>query len=281
VPPAIAVVGSVNLDLVASCPRLPRAGETVSAQSFNRYPGGKGANQALAARRCGADVTLIGAVGDDPEAQAALALLSSDGVDLTHVSVTEAPTGLALIAVDAEGENQIVVIPGANHAIISENVDTAGYEAVLCQLEIPPETVSAAARTATGLFCVNAAPARDLPEEVLGRSDVIIVNETERDALGDSLVDISALVVVTLGAAGAKAYRNRRLVTECQPPPVDPIDTVGAGDAFCGALVTSLAEGASVERALSWAVTAGALATTRHGAQPSLPTRAEIESARR
>lgn len=280
-PPAIAVVGSVNLDLVASCPRLPRAGETVSAQSFNRYPGGKGANQALAARRCGADVTLIGAVGNDPEAQAALALLSSDGVDLTHVSVTEAPTGLALIAVDAEGENQIVVIPGANHAITPENVDTAGYEAVLCQLEIPLEAVTAAARTATGLFCVNAAPAHDLPEEVLARSDVIIVNETERDALGDSLSDISALVVVTLGATGAKAYRNRRLVTECQPPPVDPVDTVGAGDAFCGALVTALAEGAGVERALSWAVTAGALATTRHGAQPSLPTRAEIESARR
>lgn len=280
-PPAIAVVGSVNLDLVASCPRLPRPGETVSARAFNRYPGGKGANQALAARRCGADVTLLAAVGDDPEAEAALALLAEDGVDLSRLTVVEAPTGLALIAVDGNGENQIVVIPGANHAVTPENVDTAGYDAVLCQLEIPLETVTAAARSASGLLCVNAAPAQDLPGEVLERADVLIVNETERDALGDSLADTAALVVVTLGAAGAKAYRNRRLVTERRPPPVDPIDTVGAGDAFCGALVTALAEGAGVESALSWAVTAGALATTRHGAQPSLPTRTEIEEARR
>ncbi|HSJ35445.1 MAG TPA: ribokinase [Acidimicrobiia bacterium] len=280
-PPNVAVVGSVNLDLVASCPRLPRPGETVSAVSFDRYPGGKGANQALAARRAGADVTLVAAVGDDPEADSALALLSADGLDLSRlVIITDSPTGLALIAVDAAGENQIVVVPGANHALRPEMADAAGFEAVLCQLEIPLETVAAAAATATGLFCVNAAPAHNLPEAVLERADVIIVNETERDALADSLAEIPALVVVTLGAAGAKAYRNGRLVAERQPPPVDPVDTVGAGDAFCGALVTALAGGAGVQEAMTWAVTAGALATTRHGAQPSLPTRDEIERGR-
>lgn len=278
--PNVAVVGSVNLDLVASCPRLPRAGETVSAGSFNRYPGGKGANQALAARRAGADVALVAAVGDDPEADSALALLSADGVDLSRLVITDSPTGLALIAVDSAGENQIVVVPGANHALRPEMADTAGYDAVLCQLEIPLETVAAAAETATGLFCVNAAPAQRLPEAVLERADVIIVNETERNALADSLADTPALVVVTLGAAGANAYRNGRLVAERQPPPVDPVDTVGAGDAFCGALVTALAGGAGVQEAMTWAVTAGALATTRHGAQPSLPTRDEIERGR-
>lgn len=276
-PPNVAIVGSVNLDLVASCPRLPRPGETVSAVSFDRFPGGKGANQALAARRAGADVTLVAAVGDDPEADSALALLSADGVDLSRLVITDSPTGLALIAVDAAGENQIVVVPGANHALRPEMADAAGFEAVLCQLEIPLETVAAAAATATGLFCVNAAPAHTLPENVLERADVIIVNETERDTLAESLAEIPALVVVTLGASGAKAYRNGRLVAERQPPPVDPVDTVGAGDAFCGALVAALAGGAGVQEAMTRAVTAGALATTRHGAQPSLPTRGEIE----
>lgn len=276
---AITVVGSVNLDLVAHCPRLPRPGETITAHGSGRFPGGKGANQALAARRAGAEVSLIAAVGDDANAPEALALLRESGVDLSRLVMTDEPTGLAMIAVADGGENQIVVVPGANAVLPAEAVDVSGAEAVLCQLEIPMEAVVAAARTCTGLFCVNAAPARPLPAEVLERADVVIVNETERDALAESLEDASALVVVTLGAAGAKAFRSRRLVAEAQPPPVDPIDTVGAGDAFCGVLVTALALGQDVRRALRRAVTAGALATTRHGAQPSLPTAAEIEQA--
>lgn len=276
---AITVVGSVNLDLVAHCPRLPRPGETITAHGSGRFPGGKGANQALAARRAGAEVRLIAAVGDDANAPEALALLRESGVDLSPLVVTDEPTGLAMIAVADGGENQIVVVPGANAVLPAEAVDVSGAEAVLCQLEIPMEAVVAAARTCAGLFCVNAAPARPLPAEVLERADVVIVNETERDALAESLEDASALVVVTLGAAGAKAFRSRRLVAEAQPPPVDPIDTVGAGDAFCGVLVTALALGRDVRRALRRAVTAGALATTRHGAQPSLPTAAEIEQA--
>ena len=273
----VTVVGSINLDLVAACPRLPRPGETVLASDLARYPGGKGANQALAAARAGADVILVGAVGDDPEADAALALLRESNVDLSRVIVSAAPTGIALITVDESGENQIVVVPGANATLTAEQIDASGADVVLCQLEIPDEAVLAAGRTATGLFCVNAAPARPLGEEILDRVDVVIVNEGEREALADELAHTSALVVVTLGAAGAKAYRSGRLVAEAIPPSVDPVDTVGAGDAFCGAFVTALGGGASVATALAWGCAAGALATTRPGAQPSLPTASEIE----
>lgn len=276
---AITVVGSVNLDLVASVERLPRPGETVTSAGLARYPGGKGANQALAARRAGADVRLVAAVGNDTEAALALALLDDAGVDLSHVRVSEAPTGTALIAVEESGENQIIVSPGANHALEPGAVEVGDADLVLCQLEVPMGIVEAAARATTGMFCLNPAPALPVPDFVLERADLLIVNESERDTLADSLSGVGALVVVTLGAAGAKAYRSGRLVTEAQPPPVEPIDTVGAGDAFCGALVVALLSGHSVASALKWACAAGALATTKPGAQPSLPTAAEIEQA--
>lgn len=274
--PTVTVVGSVNLDLVARCSQLPRPGETITAESFARFPGGKGANQALAAKRAGSDVSLIGAVGADSDAEEALALLVEAGVDLSGVRRVDAPTGLALITVGESGENQIVVVPGANHLLATDMIDIGATDAVLCQLEIPMDAVVAAAERTQGLFCVNAAPATALPAEVLERADVLIVNETERDLLSDQLADTGALVVVTLGAAGAKAFRGGRVVAEVQPPPVDPVDTVGAGDAFCGALVTALAGGTTVAAALRYGCIAGALATTRQGAQPSLPTAAEI-----
>lgn len=274
--PTVTVVGSVNLDLVARCSQLPRPGETITAESFARFPGGKGANQALAAKRAGSDVSLIGAVGEDSDAEEALALLVEAGVDLSGVRRVDAPTGLALITVGESGENQIVVVPGANHLLATDMIDIGATDAVLCQLEIPMDAVVAAAGRTQGLFCVNAAPATALPAEVLERADVLIVNETERDLLSDQLADTGALVVVTLGAAGAKAFRGGRVVAEVQPPPVDPVDTVGAGDAFCGALVTALAGGTTVAAALRYGCIAGALATTRQGAQPSLPTAAEI-----
>ncbi|HLT96745.1 MAG TPA: ribokinase [Acidimicrobiia bacterium] len=274
--PTVTVVGSVNLDLVARCSQLPRPGETITAESFARFPGGKGANQALAAKRAGSDVSLIGAVGEDSDAEEALALLVEAGVDLSGVRRVDAPTGLALITVGESGENQIVVVPGANHLLATDMIDIGATDAVLCQLEIPMDAVVAAAERTQGLFCVNAAPATALPAEVLERADVLIVNETERDLLSDQLADTGALVVVTLGAAGAKAFRGGRVVAEVQPPPVDPVDTVGAGDAFCGALVTALAGGTTVAAALRYGCIAGALATTRQGAQPSLPTAAEI-----
>lgn len=272
------MVGSVNLDLVASCPRLPRPGETVTATDSARYPGGKGANQALAAQRAGAGTTLIAAVGHDDHADEALTLLRSSGVDLSRLVTSTHPTGVAMIAVDPQGENQIVVVPGANAHLTSEQVNASDADVVLCQLEIPMEAVLAAAETATGLFCVNAAPAAELPVGILDRADVVIVNETERDALADSLDSTSALVVVTLGAVGAKAYRRGRLLAEAQPPPVTPLDAVGAGDAFCGVLISSLGEGDSLPAALERACAAGALATTVRGAQPSLPMAADIEA---
>lgn len=275
---AVTVLGSVNVDLVAVCERLPRPGETQLATAFEGFPGGKGANQALAAQRGGAATRLVAAVGADSDADAALELLRQAGVDLSSVVVTDEPTGMAMITIDGSGENQIVVVPGANGALTSEMVDVTDDELVLCQLEIPMEVIADAARMAKGLFCVNAAPAAPLPDVVLERADLIIVNERERDVLGESLGAATALVVVTMGAAGAKAYRSGRLVAEAQPPAVVAIDTVGAGDAFCGALVTALLDGRSVAYALRWACTAGALATTRRGAQVSAPHASDIAS---
>lgn len=276
--PTVTVVGSINLDLVATCPRLPRPGETVTATSSARYPGGKGANQALAAQRAGASVALVGAVGNDAHAEEATVLLRRAGIDLSRLVTSDLPTGTAMITVDTAGENQIVVVPGANGDLRPAQVDAAGAEVVLCQLEIPMEAVIMAAVTATGLFCVNAAPAASLPGEVLERADVVIVNETEQMELTDVLAKTTALVVVTQGPAGAKAYRTGRFVAEARPPAVTAIDTVGAGDAFCGAFVTALGRGMSVSNALGWGCAAGALATTRHGAQPSLPTAEEIDA---
>ncbi|MGA7271116.1 MAG: ribokinase [Acidimicrobiia bacterium] len=276
--PAITVVGSTNLDLVATTSRLPKPGETVIASDLGRYPGGKGANQALAARRAGSQVALIAAVGNDPVAQEALHVLQESGVDLSGLVVTSDPTGTALVTVDEKGENQIVVFPGANASLAPEHVRVSAADIVLCQLEIPMETVAAAAST-EGLFCLNAAPASTVPDEIMDKVDLLIVNEVERDTLGESLRNLSALVVVTMGAAGAKAFRSGRLVAEAHPPPVVSVDTVGAGDAFCGALVTALAFERSVASALEWACAAGALATTRRGAQPSLPMAKEIDAA--
>lgn len=276
--PSVTVLGSVNVDLVAHCDHLPRLGETIPATAFDRFPGGKGGNQALAARRAGADTRLVAAVGSDTEATLALRRLESEGVDLSSVVVVdEEPTGVALITVDTAGENHIVVVPGANSALTPAAVDVSLDEAVLCQFEIPGVVLEAAASTVTGMFCVNAAPAIEVPGKVFERADLVIVNESERDALSKVIESAGALVVVTMGAAGAKAYRSGRLVAEAQPPPVTVVDTVGAGDAFCGALVTSLMGGSSVAAALRWACAAGALATTKLGAQEAAPTAAAID----
>jgi ribokinase len=276
-PPTIVVVGSVNLDIVAACPRLPTPGETVTDATLSRYPGGKGANQALAALRQGAEVTLIAAVGIDSLAGEALEILRDGGVDLSRlVAVDGRSTGVALIVVDQNGENQIAVAPGANRHLQPNDIDTHGFDAVLCQLEINDDAVVAAARGATGLFCVNAAPARPVPGLILERADLIIVNEIEHQTLHDQLMSFESLLVVTRGARGADAFRQGELIATAQPPPIVAVDTVGAGDAFCGTLVVNLARGARIENALQWACRAGAVAATRVGAQPSLPTREEL-----
>lgn len=274
----VAVVGSVNLDIVATAARLPTPGETVTDAVLDTHPGGKGANQALAAQRMGADVSLVARVGRDANADQALRLLRDGGVNLSRVTVDDdAATGVALIAVGAGGENQIVVAPGANRTLRPEHVDVSGAAAVVCQLEVPIEAVAAAAERCEGLFCLNAAPVRPLPDHVLDRIDVVVVNEIEAAQLGDVIHRPDVLVALTLGARGAQLYRNRTLIAAARPPVVDVVDTTGSGDAFVGGLVASLVAGHDEPQALSRAVTAGSLAATVPGAQPSLPTAAQVE----
>lgn len=274
----IGVVGSVNLDMVATAPRLPRPGETVTDASFSVHPGGKGANQALAARRLGADVSLIARVGTDANSGPALELLRRDGVDLDRsFRDREHSTGVALIVVDEAGENQITVAPGANRHLQPEDLDLGGFDAVVAQLEVPTDTVVSAATRSDHLFVLNAAPVRHLPSELIDACDVIIVNEGEHAALGDLLRDSEAIVITTLGPRGARAQRGAEEIGFASAPKVNAIDTVGAGDAFTAAVTVALSEGRDIGDALTWACAAGALAATRRGAQPSLPTRAELD----
>lgn len=275
---SITVIGSVNLDLIASAPRLPVAGETVTDAVLDTHPGGKGANQALAARRMGAEVAMIGRVGSDSNAAQALALLRADGVNLDGVKVDEGvATGVAMIVVDADGENQIVVAPGANRMMTAEDVQIGDEDALICQLEIPLEVVIEAGRQATGLFCLNAAPVRPLPDGLLERVDLLVVNEIEARQLGDRIHTTGGLVAITMGSAGAHLYRGGHRIGSAEPPPVEVVDTVGAGDAFVGAMVASLIAGYSEQQSLRRAAIAGALATTVRGAQPSLPHLAMVE----
>jgi ribokinase len=263
---SLTVVGSVNLDLVARVDHLPRPGETVTAADFDRIPGGKGANQAVAAARLGADVRFVCCVGADPTA--AEALVNLDVVDLAAERV-DAPTGLALILVDGAGENQIVVVPGANHDpnLVAQSHKVAG--AVLCQLEIPDEAV-AAARATADWFCINAAPARTLPVD----ADLVVANRYELEEIGP----LRGLVAVTLGREGAVLLDNGREIARASPPPVATVDGTAAGDAFTACLVVSLLEDRDRDEALRRACAAGALAASRFGAQPSLPTAAEVDA---
>lgn len=271
----ISVVGSVNLDLVATAPRLPRPGETITEAEFARHPGGKGANQALAARWLGAEVRLVACVGDDPEAGIATSTLRDAGVDLSGCrQIATAPTGVALIVVDAHGENQIVVAPGANRHLSADDIDVTGADVVVTQLEVPVEAVIAAVE-ASSFAVVNAAPARTLPAALLASCDVVVVNQTEAAFFGDAL-DAVAVVVTTLGADGAVARQGSRVVARAATPKVEVVDTVGAGDTFVGALAVELAGGAELGQALRFACAAGALATTRPGAQSAMPKREEV-----
>lgn len=275
----ITVVGSINLDMVASAPHLPRAGETVTGATLARHPGGKGANQALAAQRLGAEVCLVGRVGDDAMAGEAVALLDAGGVDLSAVEVDPAaPTGVALIAVDPGGENQIVVAAGANHLATPEQLPARIEGPLIAQLELPLETVEAAVGRATDFVCVNLAPAAPVSDQLLRRADLIVVNETEAEFYGDLLHHGGGRVVVTRGARGATMYQRGVQMAWATPPQVRAVDATGAGDAFVGAICVALLEGMEPEAALTFACAAGALAATRPGAQPSLPMRAEVEA---
>jgi ribokinase len=259
----LTVVGSINLDLVAKVERLPRAGETLTGATLERIPGGKGANQAVAAARLGARVRMVGCVGGDANAAAALDGLREAGVELA-VRVVEAPTGIAIILVAEDGENQIVVVPGAN-------AEVGGFSApgnVLCQLEIPDAALREARDQAEWL-CVNAAPARPLVVD----ADLVVANRYEAEVVGDQ-----PLLALTLGEEGAVLLERGREVARAAPPRVDAVDGTAAGDAFTACLVISLLGGRDLEEALRRACAAGALAASRFGAQPSLPTAGEVDA---
>jgi ribokinase len=258
----LTVVGSINIDLVASAERLPRPGETVTGARFARHPGGKGANQAVAAARLGARVRMIGAVGEDPAAEEAVGGLREADVDL-DLQRSREPTGVALITVDREGETTIVVAPGANRSLKGRPVEGA----VLCQLEIPDEPVLAAAREAS-FFCVNAAPARPIDVE----PDLLVVNRYEYEVSSRG-----QLVALTLGAEGAVLLEDGEEVARAEPPQVEAVDGTAAGDAFTACLVVSHLEGRDWGEALTRACAAGAIAASRPGAQPSLPTADEVD----
>lgn len=278
--PHITVVGSTNLDLVASAEKLPAPGETVTGANFAEHPGGKGANQALAARRLGADVSLVARTGQDANRDAALALLTEDGVDLSGVTTSDTEkTGVALIAVDAKGENQIVVASGANGELSPDDIEIAdAADAVLCQLEVPVACVMAAMRAASGLFAVNLAPALPVPVQLLEAAGLLIVNEVEAEFYGDSLHRGDGLVALTLGGQGSVLYRAGKEIARAPVFTVPVIDTTGAGDTFCGALIVALAEGQEPGEALRFGSAAAALAVSKAGAQPSLPWRSEVDA---
>jgi ribokinase len=297
----IFVVGSINLDLIGRVGRLPAPGETVSGSDFSTAPGGKGANQALAARRAGAEVRMVGAVGSDAFAGEATALLSAGGVDLTRVKRAETATGVALILVGDDAENVIAVIPGANGTVSIAGAQAAGIAAgdfVLLQNEIPLETVRATlalARSAGAITLLNLAPFGAEAAKVAPQADILVVNETEFDLLaagmklagGDRPTKMAAYaettgrtVVVTLGAEGMLAAAPG-VALAVPAMKIEPVDTVGAGDTFCGYLAQGLQAGLGLEEALRRAGVAGSLACLQPGAQPSIPLADEVEKALR
>ena len=293
---AIAVVGSLNLDLVVRVPRLPGPGETVSGDDVFRNPGGKGANQAVAAARLGRRVAMVGCVGDDEAGRELLASLEADGVDHSRVRVVDGvPTGTAFITVGEDGENQIVVSPGANARLTPDDVAAAGTAlaaaaVTLLQLEVPLETVAAAARTAGGKVVLNPAPVRALPSALVGEVDVLVPNRVELAQLAAGRVPATVeeaaelagrlparAVVVTLGSDGALVVEYGR-ARHVPAVPVRPVDTTAAGDAFCGGLADALAAGVTLVVAARRAVRVAAAACLRQGAQASLPTPADLRA---
>lgn len=299
-PPHITVVGSLNMDLVARTPRVPRPGETVLGGEFTTIPGGKGANQAVAAAYLGAHVTMVGRVGDDDFAGRLLHNLDRCGVDRAFVKRDlKNATGVALITVDDSGQNSIVVAPGANSMLSPDDIRQAesvisGSDAVLLQLEVPLETVIETARLAKShrvMVVLNPAPALDLPVELLKNIDVLIPNETEAALLTDYPVEEEAyleltaralmnmgvnVVVITRGGRGALLATENRF-TRCAPFPAHAVDATAAGDAFIAGFSVARSESRSLEEAVRWGNAAGALAVTKLGAQSSLPKRSEVE----
>lgn len=292
----ILVVGSINMDLVVRVPHSPKSGETVLGGDFETFPGGKGANQAVAAARMNGEVTMVGRVGNDSFGDALIQGLVEDNIKTTHViKDSEIPTGIAMIAVAADGENMIVVAPGANHKVNLEDVNNTRelmreMDLLLIQLECPLEAVAAAIDLAKAYdvpVVLNPAPAQPLTKALLANVDVLTPNENELVQLAGEK-DLEAAIqkmkdwgvknlVITLGANGARVV-NQDLDRHLPAHEITAVDTTAAGDAFNGALAVALAEGKALIEAVQYGLAAGALATTRRGAQPSLPTREAVEN---
>lgn len=264
--PSLVVVGSANVDLTAFVDRLPTAGETVAGGRLSRDLGGKGANQAVAAAKLGGRVRMVGAVGADADGTWMRDELGHAGVDTAGLRTVAAPTGTALIVVDADAENQIAVCPGANELVSLEGVAFGPDETVLMQLEIAMSVVESVVARAEGFVAVNAAPAQPLPDTLLRRVDLFIVNETERELMPE-LAD-AALVAVTYGAAGAALFRGGEEIARADGVPTRAVNTVGAGDAFCAALVLALQSGLPPQSALQTACAVGAAAVAHLSSQP-------------
>ena len=297
----ITVVGSINIDLVLKVLQLPVPGETLSGEDFQLIPGGKGANQAVAAARLGAEVAMIGSIGDDPFGPRLREGLAQEGISTDHVcSVTGTTSGMALITVAEDGQNTIVLAPGANFHLSPDMVRGAeklveNCDILLLQLEIPLRTVQLAARTAKRYkrrVILNPAPARDLGKETLHSVDYLVPNEVEAAALaGHEVTDLvsaekaamslqqmcgGAVIVLTLGARGALLLRNGERPTPVPAPTVPVVDTTAAGDAFVAGMAVALANGKPDVEAVRWGCAAGALTVTKLGAQTSIPTEAEV-----
>lgn len=272
--PVVAVLGSANADLVVSVPERPGAGETVLGSDVRILPGGKGANTAVAAARLGARTAFIGAVGDDAHGVLLRESLTTNGVDVSGLRTVDRPTGAAFITVTDDGENAIVVSPGANAALTPADVDLTGARVLVASLEVPVAVVEHAVAEAARLGAraiVNLSPVAELSPATLAVLDPLIVNQHEAAALGP-LLDLGVRsAVVTLGADGADVL-TRAGTTRVPAPEVDPVDTTGAGDAFAGALAHRLAQGDGLVEAAAVACRVAAVSVTRAGAQPSYPT---------
>lgn len=293
----IAVVGSLNHDLTIVAPRIPKHGETILGTHHYSDNGGKGANQAIAAARLGAETAMFGLVGDDAHGAALVEGLNQEGVDTSGVEVdTHKPTGLAVITVDDQAENTIVVSPGANSNLAPQHLATHGEtitqaKVLLVQLEVPIAAIAKAVDLCEGIVCLNPAPAQQLTADLLSYVDVLIPNRSELASLVDApqptdvdqtLEAVSHLpttgsIVVTLGAEGALVVEDGT-ATHLPPYSVTAQDPTGAGDAFCGALARELSRGRNLTEAAVWANAAGALAASQRGAQSSMPTIEEVEA---
>ncbi|MDQ0580403.1 ribokinase [Streptomyces rishiriensis] len=290
----IVVLGSTNMDLVAYVAKPPQRGETVTGREFRTIPGGKGANQAIAAAHAGGTVSMIGAVGNDAFGTRLRTTLEHSGVNTDHLRTVESPSGTAHIVVDDEGGNAIVVVPGANSAVDhlapGDEVLIASVDALLLQLEVPLAAVVAGARAARAhgvRTILTPAPAQPLPPELLAVTDLLVPNEHEAATLtgrtdpreaATALLDSVPEVVITLGSSGSLyAARGAQPLT-VPAPRVTAVDSTGAGDTFVGALAVALGEGRPVREGLAWASAAAALSVQRPGASASMPYRSEIET---